>query len=110
MCCRRGRSSRKFWIFSTANDPSPRRSVAGGHGHGCEDSSCLVLIADNLDAPRSLLIHLFLSRDRIAEANWKFRSAIFPFWTLSPLPMFKASVHCHRCDSKGGSALCPRMI
>lgn len=54
--------SRRFWTFSTENEPSPWRSMACGHGHGGKDRPAVVLIADNLDAPRSLIIHIPITR------------------------------------------------
>ena len=62
MFCPRAKSNRKSWTSSTVHEPAPRRSLVGGHGHGRQNPSRVVLIADNLDAPRSLIIHIPITR------------------------------------------------
>jgi mRNA interferase MazF len=62
MCCRLAKSNRKNWTSSTANEPPPRRSLARGHGQAAKTRPAVVLIPDNLDAPRSLIIHIPITR------------------------------------------------
>jgi len=69
----------------------------------------LVLIADSLDAPRTLIIHVPIP-GRTAGASWKCRWDICRFSNPSPSPMCRPSDRCPQFVSKSGSVWCRKMI
>jgi mRNA interferase MazF len=69
----------------------------------------VVLIADNLNAPRSLIIHIPITRQN-RGSELEVPLGHLPFLDPNPLPTCRPSVRCRPCGLKSGSALCRKPI